>query len=185
MARAAETYWPSRSGYHILTGRLLLATGHPAEAAAKAAFVADRWGGPDRDEAMELWNSVPPAQRPIATLPDATNVSDLHTAEGIVKSITCADSSITLTIEQAGQPLTFHFDFHHGVLGSSDTFWTGPHFTPCFYTIGVRAVVRYKPSDDRAIAGNAVSIGFRDDLPAALPAPEKIPVHADSSATTK
>ena len=183
MARVAEKFEPSRSGYHILAGQILLRAGHPVEASSAADYVASRWFGPDHDEAMELWNSVPPAQRPTATLPDPPAASDLRTAEGTVKSVTCADHIITLTIEQAGQPLTFRYD--RGIIGSSDTFWVGPHFTPCFHTIGVRAVVRYKPSDDKAIAGNAVSIGFRDDLPAALPTPEKAPAHADSAANSK
>ena len=42
-------------GCHVFMGEMLLRTGHPAEAAARAAFVAQRWGGSDHDEAMELW----------------------------------------------------------------------------------------------------------------------------------
>lgn len=184
MARAAENYEPSRSGYHVLTGRLLLATGHPTEAAAKAAFVANRWYGPDRDEAMELWNSIPSAQRSAATVPDSPAASDMS-AEGTIKSVSCADPFMTLTIDQAGQPLTFRYDFHHGMLGFSDTFWVGPHFTPCFHTLGVRAVVRYKPAADKSLAGDAMNIGFRDDLPAPVPAPEKTLPHPDSAANSK
>src|SRR6266850_1573420 len=63
LARTAEKMEPSRAGYHLLTGQILLRLGHPAEAAANAAYVASRWESVDHDEAMELWNRVPPAQR--------------------------------------------------------------------------------------------------------------------------
>src|SRR6267142_2239462 len=56
MARTAEKMEPSRAGYHLLTGQILLRMGHPTEAAAYAAYVASRWEGVDHDEAMELWN---------------------------------------------------------------------------------------------------------------------------------
>ena len=55
MAKKAEGLEPFRSGYKVFTGYILLRTGHPMEASVKAAYVAERWGGPDHDEAMELW----------------------------------------------------------------------------------------------------------------------------------
>jgi Tfp pilus assembly protein PilF len=59
LARTAEKLEPSRAGYHLLTGQILLRMGHPAEAATYATYVASRWQGPDHDEAMELWGNVP------------------------------------------------------------------------------------------------------------------------------
>jgi hypothetical protein len=57
------------------------------------------------------------------------------------------------------------FRYQKGTMGFSDTFWEGSdHFTPCYHTIGVRAVVRYKTASDKSYTGDTVSVGFRDDL---------------------
>ena len=162
LARTAERLEPSRAGYHLLTGQILLRTGHPAEAATHAAYVASRWTGADRDEAMELWHRIPEAQRPADPSPDKP--VDVRSAEGIVKSVSCAEHAFTLTLEQAGQSLWFHLQSFSG--GSSDTLWFGSdHYNPCFHMAGLRAVVRYKPAADKSYAGDALNVGFRDDLP--------------------
>lgn len=70
MAQKAEGLEPFRSGYRVMTVEILLRTGHPAGASARAAYVANRWGGPDHDEAMELWNSIPAAKRVSESLVD-------------------------------------------------------------------------------------------------------------------
>jgi tetratricopeptide (TPR) repeat protein len=164
LARTAEKNEPSRAGYHVLTGQILLRMGHPSEAATHAAYVATRWRfGPDHDEAMELWSQVPAAQRPVEDLPVEIVVPDVHIAEGLVKSVACDDKGIIVTLEQAGQTLTFHA---RGMMGYSDTFWEGhDHFTPCFHNVGARGVIRYKTASDKSFTGDALSIGFRDDLP--------------------
>ncbi len=167
LARTAEKIEPSRAGYHLLTGEILLRTGHPAAAAAHAVYVANRWGSPDHDEAMELWNRVPPPQRP-AEAPSDTPLGDLRSAEGTVRSVSCEPNLLTLTLDQAGQPLIFKIK---GALGGfSDTLWFGEeHFTPCYHVTGLRAVVRYKLAADKSSPGDVVSWGFRDDLPTARP----------------
>jgi len=60
VSRKAEQLEPARAGYHILSGQILHRLGREAEAAAFASFVAERWTGPDHNEAVELWNSIPP-----------------------------------------------------------------------------------------------------------------------------
>jgi tetratricopeptide (TPR) repeat protein len=166
LARTAEKMEPSRAGYHLLTGNILLRMGHPAEAAAHAAYVASRWGSPDHDEAMELWNRVPPAQRSGDVPSDPPLGESLLSAEGTVKSVSCDPHFVGITLDQAGQALTFKVK--GGLGGFSDTLWFGSdHYTPCFHVIGLRAVVRYKPDPDTSSAGVVVSWGFRDDLPPA------------------
>jgi hypothetical protein len=163
LARTAERLEPSRAGYHLLTGQILLRTGHPTEAASHAACVATRWTGAARDGAMELLHLIPDAQRP-ADLPADKPSGDLLSAEGIVKSVSCAEHAPTLALEQAGQPLLFHMQGFNG--GFSDTLWFGSdHYTPCLHMAGLRAVVRYKPSVDKSYTGDALNVGFRDDLP--------------------
>jgi tetratricopeptide (TPR) repeat protein len=162
-AHSAENMEPSRAGYHVLTGQILLRMGHPSEAAAHAAYVAARWPyGPDHDEAMELWNKVPASQRPAETVPAEVLGADVHIAEGVVKSVVCEDHKMVL--EQSGQVPTFQQPRYS--LGFSDAFWEGHnHFTPCFHNIGVRGVVRYEAAANKSYAGDIVSLGFRDDFP--------------------
>jgi tetratricopeptide (TPR) repeat protein len=163
MAQKAEALEPIRSGYHVLTGQILLRTGHPAEAATRAAYVAERWGGPDRDEAMELWKSIPADKRSGQILVDRPLPPDVLVSEGIVKSVACKDQSFTVTLESEGKTLIFHRQGF--AVGFSDTLWVGrDHFTPCFHVDGLRAVASYKVSADKAYAGDLMVVGLRDNL---------------------
>ena len=163
MAKTAEGLEPFRSGYHVFMGEMLLRTGHPAEAAARAAFVAQRWGGSDHDEAMELWTRIPVEKRGSEVLVDAAAPPEVLVAEGIVKSVSCKDRAYAITIESDGKMSTFHtMGFP---VGFSDTLWVGrDHFTACFHLDGLRAVVRYKVSSDKTYAGDLVRVGFRDHV---------------------
>jgi tetratricopeptide (TPR) repeat protein len=169
LALKAEKLEPWRAGYHLLAGQILLRLDRAAEAANNAVYVADRWTSPDRDEAVELWNLVPDAKRPAQGPTETSERHDVSRAQGIVKSVACGDEqNTTMTLEQqGGQPLTFRVQPVTGG-GFSDTLWFGEdHFTPCYHTTGLRAVVQYKPAADKSYTGDAVSLGFRDDLPAA------------------
>lgn len=167
LARTAEKIEPSRAGYHLLTGQILLRVGQPADAAVHAAFVANRWGIPDHDEAMELWNLVPQPQRP-AEAPLEPQAVEATTVEGTVRSVACSDDAITLTLDRDGKSFVFNLKGKPG--GFADTLWTGHDlFDPCIHMTGLRAVVRYKASADRSSTGDVVNWGFRDDLP---PAPK-------------
>ena len=166
LAMKAEKLEPWRSGYHLLTGEILLRLDRATDAANLASYVAARYSGPDHDEAMELWNLVPAAKRPASGPAAIEAPHDVSSAEGKIKSVTCAEHSMTVTLDHGEQPLTFHV--HGSLEGFSDTLWFGrDHFNPCFNTTGLRAVVRYKPAADKSYTGDAVSLGFRDDLPAA------------------
>lgn len=169
-ARSAENIEPWRAGYHLFTGEILLKRGQPAEAARYAAYVANRWGSPDRDEAMELWSRVPAAQRPAEGPSDPADAG-IVTAEGIVKSVSCDTNAITLKMDLSGKVAEYNLKGVRG--GFSDTLWFGDHFTPCFHVTGLRAVVRYKPGADKTSAAQLVSWGFRDDLPASQISPEQ------------
>jgi hypothetical protein len=117
---------------------------------------------------MELWNSVPAEQRHAETPQAETRDDAAKIAEGLVKSVSCEDRSFVITLEQAGESLTFH---SQGVpVGFSDTLWTGSdHFTPCFHVNGLRAVVKYKAISNASYTGDLLNVGFRDNLP---PAPK-------------
>jgi tetratricopeptide (TPR) repeat protein len=168
LARQAERLEPARAGYHLLSGQILLQMGRPADAAAHSSYVADRWGGPDHDEAMELWNSVPAEQRHAETPQAEARDDSTKIAEGVVKAVTCKDQSFAITLERAGESLTFRSQGFP--IGFSDTLWVGSdHFTPCFQVNGLRAVVKYKAISNTSYTGDLLNVGFRDDLP---PAPK-------------
>lgn len=167
LSRKAEELEPSRAGYHILTGNILLRQGHNKEAAAFAKYVADRWAGPDHDEAVELWNSVPSADRPAGNALADIKLLGMEQVSGILKSTACGDkeAGIKVVIDHDGQSLTFHTkgSFRGGF---SDTIWYGEdHFNFCRHVNGLRAVIRYKPSTDKTYTGDLVELDFRDDLP--------------------
>ena len=174
VARRAEQLEPARAGYHLLSGRILQLRGQGADAAEFARYVASRWQGPDHDEALELWNSVPAAQRPSGEPITPSMIAGTEVAEGVVKSVHCrknaeADNNeeqkFTLVIDQGGHELSFQPKGGFGV-GYSDTLWWGrDHFTSCLHIEGIRAVVHYKPSSDPKYAGELARLDLRDDLP--------------------
>lgn len=165
LALKAEKLEPWRAGYHLLTGQILLRMDRAADAASDAAYVADRWTSPDRDEAMELWNLVPVTKRPEQGPVEIAAGNGVSSAEGIVKSVACDEHNMTMALEQGGKIFTFRIQQAAG--GFSDTLWFGEdHFTPCYHTTGLRAVVQYKPVADKSYTGDVVFFGFRDDLPA-------------------
>ncbi len=170
VARKAEELEPSRAGYHLLTGQILRRMGKGADAAVSAQFVADRWFGPDHNEAVELWNSVPTEQRPAGESIVEMLPKDTQTLEGAVKSVTCSDQDQgwAFVLNHDGQPLTFHRKGGFAA-GYSDTLWFGgDHFSLCHHLEGLRAVVRYRKPADATYAGDVAEIEIRDDLPEPL-----------------
>jgi Tfp pilus assembly protein PilF len=167
LARKAEQLEPSRAGYHLLSGQILLRMGRGAEAARFAKYVAERWYGPDHDEAVELWNGVPAAQRPDGDPPSVTVLQLTQRAEGRLESASCGDKDhgLELVVEHDGKPLTFHS--HGGWTGGfSDTLWYGEdHFSFCRHVEGLRVVVLYRPPSDKGYAGDLAEVELRDDLP--------------------
>jgi hypothetical protein len=167
IARKAEQLEPSRAGYHLLSGQILLRLGRGPEAAASAKYVADRWFGPDHDEAVELWNSVPLADRPAGDPPSEVILPGIQVVSGRLKSANCGEKEATFSLDHDGQKLTFRGGSGGWFGGYSDTLWyAGDHFSFCHHTEGLRAVVRYKPSADQTYAGDLTEIELREDLPA-------------------
>jgi Tfp pilus assembly protein PilF len=170
VAQEAEQLEPSRAGYHLFTGQILRRMGKGSDAAGAALYVAARWFGPDHDEAVELWNSVPADQRPAGESIVEMVPADTQTIEGSVTSFSCADQEQgwALVLNHGGQPLTFHRKGGF-MSGYSDTLWYGgDHFSLCHHLEGLRAVVRYRKPADATYAGDVAEIEIRDDLPEPL-----------------
>lgn len=161
---------PSRAGYELMLGNLLLQVGRAKDAGAFAKYVADRWQGPDHDEAVELWNKVPAQER--SELKETSTKVPEGTQEmvGTVKSTVCPeegrDRKVTLTMTRDGKDYVFH-PSNGLMMGFSDTLWYGhDHFSTCHNLEGLRVVVRYKPGDGTG-PNDLLSMEIRVDVPTA------------------
>jgi hypothetical protein len=174
-ARKAEMLEPSRAGYHILTGRILLQGQQPALAAEYSRYVAAHWDGPDHNEAVDLWEAVPSVKRgdgPPLTLDFPVGG---EVVRGKLLDVSCSKdggvNKISVSFAPDGpagaQPLKFVSDGHM-MTGFSDTLWWGEdHFTLCHHLSGLPAVLAYKRRDSQG--GELVDLEIRDDSPVNLP----------------
>jgi Tfp pilus assembly protein PilF len=165
-ARKAEQLEPSRAGYHLLSGEILLRMKREKEAAESAQYVAERWHGPDHNEAVALWNRTPVASRPA----DATVVEEVaeqsQAAEGKVLSLSCHEKDKREVTLQRGDDLLVFKSKGSQMIGYSDTLWYGSdHFSLCHHVEGMHAVIRYRPAVSKEYAGDWMSIELRDELP--------------------
>lgn len=197
MAQRAEELEPHRAGYHLLTARIQIAANYAPKALKEVSFVADRWRGPDRDEALEIWHKIPGATPPPEQIEvnlnlTGTSLKDPNlllnaipkTATGTVTSIECGDKH-KLVLQTSDGPQTFVSSGASIPIGYSDTFWwAGDHFSPCHHIAGIRAVVRYKSNTAKSDSlGDWTALELRDDLPtppstAANPTPGSAPASA-------
>ena len=177
MAQRAEALEPYRAGYHLLVARIQIAASYSAGALKEIQFVADRWRGPDRDEAIELWHQVPGTPVPSEEIQVNLNPADLKDPKallnaipkmvsGTVVSIDCGDKH-KVVLQTAEGPKTFTSPDGRVMLGYSDTFWwAGDHFNLCHQAPGLRAVLRYKADTAKGdSSGDWISLELRDDLP--------------------
>lgn len=169
-AKRAVQLQPSRAGYELLLGNLLLQDGQAKEAGLIAKYVADRWLGPDHDEAVDLWNKVPQDQRTALSEDADKQADETQKIEGIVKSTVCAADSpehkYTLTLNHEGKDVVFQ-PSKGFMVGYSDTLWYGrDHFSDCRHIEGMRAIVRYKPGTSNEV-NDLVGLELRVDVPTA------------------
>jgi Tfp pilus assembly protein PilF len=185
-SRKAEELEPSRAGYHLLSGEILLRMKHEKEAAEVARYVAERWHGPDHNEAVALWNRIPTASRPADAIVIDEVEEQSQAAEGKILTIACdhkGNNEITL---QRGDDLMVFKSKGRQMIGYSDTLWYGSdHFSLCHHVEGMHAVIRYRPAITKDYAGDWLSIELRDELPpepqqqAAKSAPAPAPAKQD------
>jgi len=177
VSRKAEQLEPSRAGYHILTGQILLRMGKGRDAADFAKYVADRWPGADHNEAVELWNNVPAEQRPADGQPEEMTSKNIQTVSGTVRSVRCGEN-FELVINRDGHPLTFHRKGGFPI-GFADTLWYRGDSNLCHHCEGTRAVVHYHASTDASYTGDLAEVDIRDDLPS----PTMKPAEKNASST--
>jgi tetratricopeptide (TPR) repeat protein len=165
-AARAEALEPSRAGYHTYTGQILLRMGKYAEAAERARFVADRWVAADHNEAYELWQSIPEADRPSGDPINEDRPKESQRVEGILKTTTCGDrAQRSLTVLQGNEADTFR-EGERLTWGYSDTFWAGQnHISLCHGLEGKRTIVFYKAGHQGDSIGEVMEVEVRNDLP--------------------
>ena len=165
-ARKAEQLEPSRAGYHLLSGEILLRMKREKEAAESARYVAERWHGPDHNEAVALWNRIPAASRPADAIVIDEVEEQSQAAEGKMLSIACGEKSKNEVTLQRGDDLMVFKNKGRQMIGYSATLWYGSdHFSLCHHVEGMHAVVRYRPAVSKDYAGEWLSIELRDELP--------------------
>jgi tetratricopeptide (TPR) repeat protein len=160
----AERLEPRRAGYRLLTGRILL----PAKAAEHARYVASHWFGADHNEAVELFEAIPAAQRgdgPVPTL-DLPLGSDV--VRGTLVEVSCSSmpgATLVVTIKADDSTDAWPAVYRgagRSEGGFSDTVWWGEdHYSVCHHLQGHRALIAHKGEE-------LVDLEARDDLPDAV-----------------
>ncbi len=151
-AQQAEALEPWRAGYHLLTGRILLMGNQPAVAANYSRFVAARWFGSDRNEAVDLLQQVPADQRGTGPEPTLDLPSGVQVVRGMFTEVSCgtggAETKLKVTMQPdtpaGAKPITFLSNIQPRI-GFPDTmWWGGDHFNHCYHMAGHRGLVAYK-----------------------------------------
>ncbi len=164
-AVAAEKLEPWRAGYHLLTGYILLQGHQPKVAEGYARMVATRWYGSDHDEAVDLWNMIPPDARGEGPSLTLALHADSTVVRGTIVSSSCDKTGLSLTLQptsSSATPLKLVASGPHES-GFSDTLWVGEdHYTTCFHLEGLPALVAYKA--DPAGVEKITALEVRDDM---------------------
>ena len=170
-AHQAETLEPWRAGYRLLTGRILLAGHQPALAASYSRYVATQYFGPDHNEAVDLWKTIPVAQQGDGPPLTLDLPSGAEVARGTVTAVSCGGegkpNKFTVTVlpdvPTGAPPLTLSGGKSF-MSGFSDTLWWGEdHFSVCHHLTGLSTLVAYKPQGPAG--GDLLDLEVRDALP--------------------
>jgi tetratricopeptide (TPR) repeat protein len=175
-AKYAARLEPGHAGYHANIARILLQLGDAPGAAELARFVAERWAGTDRDQAIEIWQKAASqdksvADRPLGIKSEAPAGTELA---GMILSSRCGDTTKAseIKIRAGSQLVLLRGDTDKPMrVGFEDTLWYGhDHFSLCQHVEGRWAKAIYKPTGEAE--GTLFQIRIEDDLPPMLRAPK-------------
>ncbi len=185
---SAEKLEPWRAEYRLMSAHILLQGHQPALAATYTRQVAERWPGSDHDEAVDLWNRIPPSFRGDGPPLTLSLPADATIVRGTVISSSCDARGIHVDLEPTSpNPAPLHLDTKGPYEnGFADTLWFGEdHYTPCFHLSGLPALAAYKTTGDGT--NTLLVFEVRDNLPDAnVPAstpPASTPPAATPSAS--
>ncbi len=169
-ALQAQNLAPSRMGYRVLAGYILLRGKQPEMAADDARYVVVHGTGPDHNEGIDLWNAVPVDKRGDGPPTIYSVPSGAEIARGTLLDVTCGSKaedkgmSVTFMPDNPGAKAMTFKDVKHARIGFSDTLWWGEdHFVACRHTSGLPAVIGYKTGGSGD--GDLVDLEIRDSLP--------------------
>ena len=176
-SRTAENLEPWRSGYRLLTGRILLKGNQPQLAGEYSRYIANHWFGSDHNEAVDLWTSVPAEKRGDGPALVLEVPAGAQMARGSLLDVTCSakpGGGYTAKLQPESPadapPLTLTSKGNFRV-GFTDTLWFGEdHFSSCHHLAGQSAVAMYKPEGPNA--GTLLELEVRDNFPDNDHAPE-------------
>jgi hypothetical protein len=163
---------PDRAGYQTNAAAILLHGHDYPEAVKLASSVASRWTASDSAEALavvnqarRLGNIEPTADERSQEDGEMEYAKGTTAVDGIVKSVDCEKSKpMELVLQSGDKNLNFRAGKPFDV-GFSDTLWYGAdHFSPCHHIEGMKAVVRYTPSSNRAEEDEIRWLEVRDEL---------------------
>lgn len=164
-AMAAEKLEPWRAEYHLLTARILLQGKQAKLAATYARQVANRWPGSDHDEAVDVWDRVPVADRGDGPPLTVSVPADATVVRGTIVSTACGKPGLTVVVQPDDAKAATVTAVATGGFesGFADTLWVGEdHYTPCHHLEGLPTLVAYKNAGD----GKRLEIfEVRDNLP--------------------
>ena len=174
-ARYAAQLEPGRAGYQANVARILLLKGDAAGAAAQSRFVAERWNGTDRDQAIEIWRDAVAKDHALGNPPLAvhSDAPEGATARGAIVSAQCADKdarrAAEIVIRDGDKLIHLHGDMEKPMrIGFEDTLWYGHnHFSFCRHVEGRMIDVIYKPSGENE--GVIVQLRIEDLPPSEVP----------------
>jgi tetratricopeptide (TPR) repeat protein len=164
--RAAQLE-PGRAGYHTYWALVKLARGDAANAARLARYVAERWYGTDRDQALEVWNAVAKsdAKAAVPALEVKSDAPEGLQVEGDIVSVKCEEKR-PFDMELKNGERVLHLSPEEGksfMVGFEDTIWYGSdHFSLCHHLIGRKAVVVY--ADSGTGKGAVKQIRVKDEM---------------------
>lgn len=161
---------PDLAGYFLNYAEIELLRKNYAGAIKTARWVAARWSGSDRAEALELADRARRMGGTTATEEEKSEEAalleytrDSTSVRGTIESVACQKDSYTLAV-QSGEKKYF-FRGSRIWYGWSDTLGLSrEHFDPCYHATGLRVLVRAKSTPTENQSTEMSGFELRDGL---------------------
>ena len=147
----------------------------------QAAFEAERWHGPDRDEAIDLWDQIPEDKRSGSAPVLEAGSTEMKSAQGALFGVACGEKGGTTVILRNAKGMETFRSAGPTMIGFPDTLWYGAdHFNLCRHIDGMQDVVKYKDSQNKELTGEWHELELRQPVPYVPPEPPAASADAKS-----